>query len=90
MITLDDLSRLELDRGGMFKHIRDVGTELVRAWGQSEDLELPAGAEDAKGVVIAGMGGSATAADYFVALCNLSLADPHPGGPGLCAAELGR
>jgi glucose/mannose-6-phosphate isomerase len=71
-ITLDDLSRLEIDRGGMFRHIRDLGTELIRAWELSEDLELPQRAERAKGIVIAGMGGSATAADYFAELCRIS------------------
>lgn len=72
MTTLDDLGRMEFDRGGMFEHIRTLGTELVGAWDQSEDLELPRGAERAKGVVIAGMGGSATAADYLAAICHVS------------------
>lgn len=33
-------------------------------------MELPAGAENAREIVIAGMGGSATASDYFAALCR--------------------
>jgi glucose/mannose-6-phosphate isomerase len=70
--TLDDVGRIELDRGGMFGHIGALGTELIRAWDQSESLELPRGAEKAKGVVIAGMGGSATGADYLAAICNVS------------------
>lgn len=76
MMTLDDLSRLELDRGGMFGHIRDLGSELIRAWEQSESMELPPGVERAKGIVIAGMGGSATAADYFAAICHVSSERP--------------
>ncbi len=72
MPTLDDRYRLDLDKGGMFGHIRNLGTELIRAWEQSESLELPPGAERARGVVIAGMGGSATAADYFAAIANVS------------------
>ncbi|MGH2608087.1 MAG: SIS domain-containing protein, partial [Tepidiformaceae bacterium] len=76
MITLDNLSRLDIDRGDMFGHIRRVGTELVNAWDQSDSLVLPRGAERAKGVVIAGMGGSATAGDYFAAICNVSSERP--------------
>ncbi|MEX0783244.1 MAG: bifunctional phosphoglucose/phosphomannose isomerase [Dehalococcoidia bacterium] len=76
MLTLDGISRLELDREDMFGHIRSLGTELVRAWERSESLELPPGADRAKGVVIAGMGGSATAADYFAAICNVSSERP--------------
>ncbi len=76
MTTLDDRSCLELDRSGMFGHIRNLGTELIRAWEQSEDLQVPAGAERAKGIVIAGMGGSATGADYFAAICNVSSERP--------------
>jgi glucose/mannose-6-phosphate isomerase len=72
MISLDDTNTLKLDRGRMFGHIRHLGTELGRAWEQSENLELPQGADRARGVVIAGMGGSATGADYFAALCNVS------------------
>lgn len=76
MLTLDGMERLELDKGGMFGHIRDLGTELIRAWEQSDALVLPAGADRAKGIVIAGMGGSATAADYFAAIANVSSETP--------------
>ena len=71
-LKLDDIERLDLDTQGMFGHIRNLGTELIRAWDSTEEMELPPGAERAKGVVIAGMGGSATAADYFAAICNVS------------------
>ena len=76
MMTLDDLGRLELDRGDMFGHIGQLGTELTKAWEQSEALELPAGAGNAKGIVIAGMGGSATGADYFAEICRVSSERP--------------
>ena len=69
MTTLDDPSLLELDASGMLRHISDTGPELVRAWERCEDLVLPAGAETATSVVLAGVGGSATAADYFAAIC---------------------
>jgi glucose/mannose-6-phosphate isomerase len=76
MMTLDNLGRLDLDRGDMFGHIGQLGTELKKAWEQSEALELPPGAENAKGVVIAGMGGSATGADYFAEICRVSSERP--------------
>lgn len=75
-MTLDDLGRLDLDRGDMFGHIRELGTELLKAWEQSEALELPPGVERAKGIVIAGMGGSATGADYFAEICRVSSERP--------------
>lgn len=58
-----------LDRSGMLGHIRSVGPEFLRAWQRSEELRLPEGAGQAAMVVVAGMGGSATAADYFAAVC---------------------
>ncbi|MCC6419259.1 MAG: hypothetical protein IT429_13570 [Gemmataceae bacterium] len=76
MNVLDDPARLALDASGMFGHIRAVGPEIVRAWEASEGLELPAGAGAATSVVVAGMGGSATAGDYFAALCTISAEVP--------------
>ena len=69
MNPLDDESIYALDKAGMFRHIRQTGAELLRAWDASEALELPVGALRATGVVVAGMGGSATGGDYFAALC---------------------
>ncbi|MEP7215690.1 MAG: bifunctional phosphoglucose/phosphomannose isomerase [Anaerolineaceae bacterium] len=69
MNALDDDSLLALDGDGMLVHIANVGTELARAWKASEDLQLPESARDATNVVLAGMGGSATAGDYFATLC---------------------
>ncbi|MBI2766653.1 MAG: SIS domain-containing protein [Chloroflexi bacterium] len=69
MKDLDDPGLLALDASGMFGHIEAVGREFVRAWEASLDLALPPGASDVASVVIAGMGGSATAGDYFAAIC---------------------
>ena len=65
---LDDPAVLGLDASGMFTHIRNVGTEFLRAWDAASSLRPPAGAENAEQVVICGVGGSATAADYFATL----------------------
>lgn len=54
----------------MLRHIQSVGPQFVRAWERSANMLLPAGAEGATSVVVAGMGGSATAADYFAAICT--------------------
>jgi glucose/mannose-6-phosphate isomerase len=76
MTSLDDPGLLALDREDMFGRIRELGTELIRAWDESEEMELPAGAEGANAVVVAGMGGSATAGDYFAVLCAPSAEIP--------------
>jgi glucose/mannose-6-phosphate isomerase len=73
---LDTADVLALDRSGMFDHIRDVGHQLALAWEASEELVLPAGAEDAVEIVVAGVGGSATAGDYFASICR-----PHAAIP---------
>lgn len=72
MSRLDEPGILALDISGMLEHAEALGAELLKAWEQSESLELPPGAEHATGVVVAGMGGSATAGDYFAALCERS------------------
>ncbi len=73
---LDDPALLSLDRSGMFTHIRNVGAELGVAWRESEGLSLPAAAQRATSVVISGVGGSATAADYFACICTSHSAIP--------------
>jgi len=70
--TLDDPALLALDTDGMLGHIARVGVELRRAWEASEEIELPQSAHRATNVVLAGMGGSATAGDYFATLCGES------------------
>ena len=65
---LDDPASLSLDRSGMFGHIRDLGPQLSAAWEQSAGLPIPPAASRATSVVLAGIGGSATAADYFAAI----------------------
>lgn len=52
----------------MFGHIERLGTELERAWFESAGLRLPDAPFDR--VVIAAMGGSAAAADYFAILAS--------------------
>ncbi|MCK9518425.1 MAG: bifunctional phosphoglucose/phosphomannose isomerase [Dehalococcoidia bacterium] len=76
MSRLDDTTLLALDADGMLGHIRVLGDELARAWEASEAYELPAAAGSATSVVIAGMGGSATAGDYLAALSATSAEIP--------------
>jgi len=76
MSSLDDPDLLKLDASGMFEHIREVGTELIWAWAATEHLAPPKGLGAITSMVIAGMGGSATAGDYFAALCARSARVP--------------
>ncbi len=76
MSRLDDPGVYGLDVSGMLDHADALGAELLRGWEACEDLELPAGAERATSVVVAGMGGSATGGDYFTALCARSAEIP--------------
>lgn len=69
MSTLDDPVLLGLDASNMFGRIAEVGSELIGAWEGTVDLDLPARAHDTTSVVLTGMGGSASAADYFATLC---------------------
>jgi len=68
--TLDDATCLARDHGGMLEHISSLGAQLEVAWQQSATLEPPTAAAEAREVVVAGIGGSATAGDYFAALCR--------------------
>jgi len=72
MIDLDDPLSYGVDRSGMFAHIERLGTELETAWAQSAGMSIPGGVFT--NVVVAAMGGSAAAADYFAALVE-------PGSP---------
>jgi glucose/mannose-6-phosphate isomerase len=76
MTVLDDPASLDADRSGMFGHIRALGHEIVRAWRNSESLSLPALPPSLDSVVVAGMGGSATAGDYFATLCSATAPIP--------------
>ena len=82
MNALDDPSLLTLDTEGMLGHISSVGAELLRAWSASTDLKLPEAARRATNVVLAGLGGSATAGDYFATLCSESAEMPVYGCRG--------
>lgn len=76
MTVLDDPASLDANRSGMFGHIRALGHEIVRAWRNSESLSLPALPPSLDSVVVAGMGGSATAGDYFATLCSATAPIP--------------
>ncbi|MBN9494876.1 SIS domain-containing protein [bacterium] len=76
MTALDDPASLDADRSGMFGHIRALGHEIVRAWRNNESLSLPALPPSLDSVVVAGMGGSATAGDYFATLCSATAPIP--------------
>ena len=76
MNPLDDPATYALDRDGMFGHIRRVGGEFLSAYRATVSLSAPAGAAGATGMVIAGVGGSATAADYFAAACRAETTIP--------------
>ncbi|MFN0148133.1 MAG: SIS domain-containing protein [Dehalococcoidia bacterium] len=76
MTALDDPGTYALDRSGMFDHIRNVGREFLRAYAESAALVPPPGAVHATNLVIAGVGGSATAAGYFAAVCRAEAAMP--------------
>lgn len=69
MIDLDDPASLALDASGMFDHVRASGAELVHAWQASVEMTMPPLHESIDAIVVAGMGGSATAGDYFATLC---------------------
>lgn len=56
----------------MLGHIASLGHELWAAWKRSEELVAPPGAESVTSVVLAGMGGSATAGDYVAAMAARS------------------
>jgi glucose/mannose-6-phosphate isomerase len=66
MIDLDDPLSYAVDRSGMFAHIERLGAEFRHAWARSVDMATPSPAP--ANVVVAAMGGSAAAADYFASL----------------------
>ena len=76
MINLDSVSSYAIDRSGMFGHIAGAGPGLLESWDACDNMRLPAGSNRAESVVIAGMGGSATAGDYFTTLCQESAQIP--------------
>jgi glucose/mannose-6-phosphate isomerase len=66
--VLDDPATYSLDRDGMFAHIRAVGDQFIAAWEASRGFAVPPAWHGVTAVVIAGIGGSATAGDYFAAV----------------------
>lgn len=63
MNSLDEASTYTVDAAGMFEHIERLGSEFEAAWRNSAGMPIPNGSFDK--IVIAAMGGSAAAADYF-------------------------
>jgi glucose/mannose-6-phosphate isomerase len=66
--SLDEPSSLALDASGMFERIAELGTQLELAWAATAGMQMPPRPAQLNGVVIGGMGGSATAGDYFAEL----------------------
>ncbi len=69
MVDLDSAAALAVDESGMFGHIARVGDELMTAWAAASHAAEGIGAPPRQ-LVVAGIGGSATAADYFAAICR--------------------
>lgn len=63
MSLLDSPSSYSVDASGMFRHIESLGSQLERAWHAAASLALPQ--SSISSVILAGMGGSASAADYL-------------------------
>ncbi len=76
MNTLDDPALLALDASGMLDHIAGLGAEFVNAWKSAAPLATQVDTAAVRNVVIAGMGGSAAAGDYFSAVCAPSARVP--------------
>ena len=76
MNRLDDPAIYSLDASGMFEHISVLGRELIRAWEASASLEVPTVPVTLNGVVVAGVGGSATGGDYFATLARTGTSCP--------------
>src|SRR5688572_28253860 len=64
MNPLDDPATYALDVSGMFAHIERLGHDLANSWTQSTDWTLNHGGH-VTNVIVAGVGGSAGAGDYF-------------------------
>ncbi len=76
MTDLDAPASYAIDRSGMYGNIEAAGPGLVQSWDACENMRLPSGSNRVTAVVIAGMGGSATAGDYFATLCQETAAIP--------------
>ncbi|HLF70789.1 MAG TPA: bifunctional phosphoglucose/phosphomannose isomerase [Dehalococcoidia bacterium] len=69
MTELDDSHlRLRLDKEGSYERNRDFPQQLRDAWNAARDFSLPEAYAHPRGLVVAGMGGSAIAGDYMQAL----------------------
>lgn len=66
MTLLDSPNSYALDASGMFEHIERLGTELELAW--AAHGQTPVVGLRPTSLTLAGMGGSASAADYFAGM----------------------
>ena len=70
---LDDRATVErLDPQGLLARIEALPEQCEEAWRRASTVDLPAGYEDARDVVVLGMGGSAIAGDILRSLATLS------------------
>ena len=74
MNPLDSPASYAVDASGMFGHIERLGAELEIAW--AAHGTSPIAGLSPSSLTLAGMGGSASAADYFTALVSRSAAVP--------------
>ena len=67
--SLDDRALVErLDPHGLLARIEALPEQCEEAWGHTGSVDIPAGYEDARDVVVLGMGGSAIAGDILRSL----------------------
>ncbi len=76
-MNLDDLDLFRrIDASDMLSYIDALPDQLSEAWQYAHTLDLPAGADRVKKVVVCGMGGSAISGDLFAALAEGSCQVP--------------
>jgi glucose/mannose-6-phosphate isomerase len=68
-VSLDDIAvRQRLDQDGSYERIAGLPEQCLEAWEQSQSWQMPADFRDVDKLIVAGMGGSAIAADFLQAL----------------------
>jgi glucose/mannose-6-phosphate isomerase len=73
---LDRDETYALDADGMLEHAAAVGRQLVQAWNASARVHLPWDPGGFHAIAVLGIGGSATAGDYFAAIASPSAPFP--------------
>lgn len=74
MTSLESPESYAVDASGMFQHIERLGTELELAWDAHGHSPLDGARPDS--LTLAGMGGSASAADYFATIVERTASIP--------------